>query len=241
MKKCLKCNAMYDDGVNYCTKCGSELVSDEKDQVEVNQNKNKFLKKKIMLPIVITAAIILLVVVGVIIICSCFNYFECFKNSESQVYKNGEFQVNIDQFLEAYQDSIDGAQEFYSENYATHTYEFKSNGKNYRIYCDGEDTGSMITFYTIDGASTDTVLKSVFINKVALSLDNDSPDGMMAVFPVALMKVICPELSYKECVSNLASSVNTETYLNDAKFYQKVELTNVYMSVVDSENAELWH
>lgn len=51
MKKCLKCNAMYDDGVNYCTKCGSELVSDEKDQAEVNQNKNKFLKKKIMLPI----------------------------------------------------------------------------------------------------------------------------------------------------------------------------------------------
>ena len=46
MKKCLKCNAMYDDGVNYCTKCGSELVSDEKDQAEVNQNKNKFLKKK---------------------------------------------------------------------------------------------------------------------------------------------------------------------------------------------------
>lgn len=42
MKKCLKCNAMYDDGVNYCTKCGSELVSDEKDQAEVNQNKNKF-------------------------------------------------------------------------------------------------------------------------------------------------------------------------------------------------------
>lgn len=67
MKKCLKCNAMYDDGVNYCTKCGSELVSDEKDQAEVNQNKNKFLKKKIMLPIVITAAIILFVVVGVII------------------------------------------------------------------------------------------------------------------------------------------------------------------------------
>lgn len=234
MKKCLKCNAMYDDGVNYCTKCGSELVSDEKDQAEVNQNKNKFLKKKIMLPIVITVAIILFVVVGVII-------FGVLKNSESQVYKNGEFQVNTDQFLEAYQDSIDGAQEFYSENYATHTYEFKSNGKNYRIYCDGEDTGSMITFYTIDGASTDTVLKSVFINKVALSLDNDSPDGMMAVFPVALMKVICPELSYKECVSNLASSVNTETYLNDAKFYQKVELTNVYMSVVDSENAELWH